>query len=273
MKKIIHMSDLHIGYKNLAERFNAVVDSLCAAIDNKTSDYVVVITGDLVNDATLSHGYEEAHKGCDRLRECGFKDILVVPGNHDYGTGNLGNKKFVQFFKETFFDRPVHYPKVDIIEDVAFIGLDSMAKEIEWYNKFWAQGRLGSAQLAALKAILESDAVRVCAKRVIYLHHHPFDWRPFHSLKDARALKKILDGAMTSGVSIDAILFGHNHEGNAHNGEWNIERAYDAGTATLKMRPVFMRWVKWFQVRSAIRIIDLEKSPDSDTVFSFKQLH
>lgn len=266
MKKIIHISDLHIGYKNFEERFMTVIDHIYSTIAGKTSQYIVIITGDLVNNATIAGSYARARKGLDYLKNLGFKHVLVVPGNHDYGTGNKGNKKFVPLFKDAFFDAQIEYPKVDIIDQVACIGLDSMADEVHWYDELWAQGQLGKKQLAALETILNKDKIKACAKRVVYLHHHPFKWRPLHQLKDSRTLKKVLIRAMETGTSIDLILFGHNHEGNAHNGTWGIPRCYDGGTATFKNRPQIVKWAKWFQVRSATRVIDLSKAPETDIV-------
>ncbi len=266
MKKIIHMSDLHIGYRDFRNRFKIIIDDLKSEISSKASQYVVVISGDLVNNANKKGSYQDARKGLDYLRRSGFKDVLVVPGNHDYGTGNKGNKKFVRLFKDMFYGSDREYPKVDIISGTAFIGLDSMAAELEWYNELWAQGQLGQDQLGKLGRLLEQDKIKACAKRVIYLHHHPFKWRPLHELKDSRKLKNVLTRAMDQGVSIDALLFGHNHEGNAHNGKWGIPRCYDAGTATLKPRAGYLRWAKWFKVRSSVRIIDLNKSPENDVL-------
>ena len=102
----------------------------------------------------------------------------------------------------------------------------------------------------------------------LYFHHHPTKWRPLHQLKDARQFKKILTDVMNKGISIDALLFGHNHQGNSHNGTWGIERCYDSGTVTLKPRPTWVNWSPWFQVRSSARLIDLEKSADQDVLLA-----
>jgi 3',5'-cyclic AMP phosphodiesterase CpdA len=270
MKKIIHMSDLHIGYKNFKEKFINIVDNLKAELPGKPSQYVVIITGDLVNNANKKDSYDDAQLGLDYLKQAGFKLVLVIPGNHDYGTGNRGNKKFVKLFKSEFYQTEIDYPKIDIIEDVAFIGLDSMAKELNWYNELWAQGQLGKKQLRELEEILNQDKIKACAKRVIYLHHHPFKWRPLHELKDSRRLYKVLKKVMEQGISIDAILFGHNHEGKAHNGKWGILRCYDAGTATLKPRPKYVDWTPWFKVKASTRVIDLNKDPENDYILPHK---
>lgn len=267
MKKIIHMSDPHIGYRDSDERMNVTIDHLCRVIHGNPCHYVVVITGDLVNNAWKHGSYDQALAILDRLKAAGFHHILVIPGNHDYGTGNRGSHQFVRRFKESFFGRPdLDYPKVDILGETAFIGLDSMANEVQWYRSLWAQGQIGNDQLNRLKEILERKRIRECSHRVIYLHHHPFKWRPLHELKDSRKLKTILSQAISDGVGIDALLFGHNHEGKAHNGMWGIPRCYDAGTATMKSRSPYIKWSPWFRIRSSSRIIDLTQGPDEDFI-------
>jgi 3',5'-cyclic AMP phosphodiesterase CpdA len=259
MKKIIHMSDLHVGYKDNAKRFYEVIERIKLKGGNFAGEYVIVITGDLVDNANFGEGYDDVKVGLKSLKVAGFKHILLVPGNHDYGTGNRGDKKFVKLFQQAFYEDGQEFPRKDIIEDVAFIGLDSMAEELHWHDEIWAEGEVGRQQLGALKVLLEDDAVTSCKKRVIYLHHHPFDFRPLHQLKDSSKLKEVLIGAIKGGVSIDAIFYGHNHEGKEHNGKWGIPRCYDAGTATLKPRPKYVDWLPWFKTRSSVRIIDFQK--------------
>ncbi len=48
--------------------------------------------------------------------------------------------------------------------------------------------------------------------------------------------------AMEKGISIDALLFGHNHQGEERNGTWGIKRWYDAGSATCKPRPKYIKF-------------------------------
>ncbi|MCH9647735.1 MAG: metallophosphoesterase [Deltaproteobacteria bacterium] len=233
MKKIIHLSDLHIGFRdsrgrNLGDRFHDLVRNLVFE-KQPAENYVVVITGDLVESATETANYDEVRLHLEALRERGFT-VLVCPGNHDYGTGILGSKKFVRTFKHTFFRDPdFDYPKLDLIGEIAFIGLDSMAEELSWYDRLFAEGEIGKHQLHRLDQLLSRDSVRSAARRVVYLHHHPFDSRPFHHLKDSQKLGEALQGH-----TIDCILYGHNHAGRKHHGQWGIHRCYDAGTSTRK---------------------------------------
>jgi 3',5'-cyclic AMP phosphodiesterase CpdA len=229
MKKIIHFSDLHIGYRDMGERFQCISDNLIFEKE-PANGYVIVMTGDLLEKATDPANHEEMRLYIDRLEAAGYT-VLVAPGNHDYGTGGVGSKKYVRKFKETFFgDTAVQFPKLDIIEGIAFIALDSMAEELNWYDRLFAEGELGEEQLQRLDVMLADDAVAACSYRVVYLHHHPFDPLPLHQLKDSTELGEIL----AAHSNIDALLYGHNHMGKKRNGKWSIPRCYDAGTTTRK---------------------------------------
>lgn len=139
MKKIIHLTDTHIGYKDLSSRMREIVTRIIYTKE-PASDYVIVHTGDVVEDTTDEGSYEEALSHFNRLRNNGF-EVLFVPGNHDLGTGSIGSRKFVKRFINAFYgDEQVTYPKLDIIDGIAFIGLDSMAEEVNWYDRLFAEG-------------------------------------------------------------------------------------------------------------------------------------
>jgi predicted MPP superfamily phosphohydrolase len=246
MKKIIHLSDLHIGHDDCGESFRTIIDNI-TFLKQPAKNYIIVITGDIVDDANHSEYIDEAVAGISLLEERGYR-ILVAPGNHDYGTGARGNKKFVPVFKEKYFgSAKVTYPKLDIIGRIAFIGLDSSAEELHWNDRFFSEGELGSEQLTRLKKILKKPGV-ASRKKVVYLHHHPFDFKFGMQLKDRKELKKVIENR------IDVILFGHYHNnpasaGRIFHGAWGIPRCYNAGSSTHKNDD------KGFQ-----RVIDLSSS-------------
>jgi 3',5'-cyclic AMP phosphodiesterase CpdA len=229
MKKVIHLSDVHIGCEGMYERFRDVIRHL-AMIKQPAVNYVVVITGDIVDEAS-DENYSMAKECLDILTSGGYR-VLIVPGNHDYGSGNCADKKWVKKFKKQFFSSDqVGYPKLDIIDGMAFIGLDSMEKELGTWDRRGANGELGKNQLNKLDAMLGSNKVHACEKTVIYLHHHPVDPIPQHELKDAKGLGKVVSKYKDS---IQAVLFGHLHLGKKSNGWCGIERVYDAGATTMK---------------------------------------
>lgn len=248
MKKIIHLTDTHIGYKNLSTRMSSIITRIIYT-KKPAENYVIVHTGDIVEDSTDEGSYQEAVSHFNRLKKAGF-EVLFIPGNHDYGTGFLASKKYVKQFKEAFFGTTqISYPKKDMIGDIAFIGLDSMAEEISWYDRLFAEGEIGDKQLDRLDKMLNNDPEVVGARyRVVYLHHHPFHPKAFHCLKDSDKLGNLLKHS-----NISALLFGHNHDGRKWNGKWDIPRIYDGGTSTGKGgKP------------APHRVIDLSKEPVFD---------
>jgi len=237
--KLIHLSDIHLGYEDCGKNFRTITEKI---IETKqpVREYIIIITGDIVNNAHNEEFISEALGIIRMLKDKGYQ-LLLIPGNHDYGTGVMGNKKFVQLFKEKFYGTPnVSYPKLDIIDDVAFIGLDSTAEELHWLDRVLSEGELGKKQRSRLKKMLKQPEVAT-RKKVVYLHHHPFDYRIGMQLKDRDKLKKLIEG------KIDLLLFGHYHRdpegaGSFIHGTWDIPRCYNAGTATHKNgEPGFQR--------------------------------
>jgi 3',5'-cyclic AMP phosphodiesterase CpdA len=271
MTWILHMSDLHIGYPGTLDRFKRMVRGLSTNPQLEPEKTVVVITGDLANRISGRNDFKMVKGELKDLTSAGYQKILVIPGNHDYGSGSRGSKHYVSIFKEIFYGKEKTYPILDIVDDMAFIGLDSMAEELNWYDRLWAEGEIGTSQLERFRTILQMEEVRQCGRRVIYLHHHPFDWQPLHQLKDSLQLGEIIESTMGEGTSIDAILYGHQHRGRSSNGHWGVKRCYDAGTATLKPRQKVQKMLPWFwEVQNATRLFDLDKPTSEDRLIAIK---
>lgn len=240
MKKIIHLSDLHVGHKECGDRFRLIIDGICKTCQ-PSPDYVVVITGDIADNAFHPEQHEEAFAGILKLEESGYR-VLVVPGNHDYGTGIMGNRKFVRLFKEKFFrDRNISYPKVDLIDEFAFMGLDSTARELNWHDRFFSEGELGKAQLSRLERLLMKPEIS-SRRKIIYLHHHPFDFKLGMQLKDSEDLKAVIENRVAM------LLFGHYHRDEEsavkiYHGTWGIPRCYNAGSSTKKNGETGFQWI------------------------------
>jgi hypothetical protein len=80
-------------------------------------------------------------------------------------------------------------------------------------------------------------------------------------LKDSGDLLRTLKRVQKDGISIDALLYGHNHQGRCHNGaRLGIPHCYDAGTATGKEGGRTQEMFPWLRPRAATRVIDLEKN-------------
>ncbi len=289
MKKIIHLSDLHIGHRSLDERFEHIVSRIIEGYE--PDEHVIVITGDIVENA--NNGYAQAASFVRELRQKHRFTTLVAPGNHDYGTGNHADRKFVAQFWEAFMadqtEGAPRYPVVNDIDGIRFIALDSTQGELNLVDSLSAEGELTDAQLdgsggsGGLAQILQqTDTGGAIRHIVVYLHHHPFDPYArvrlpaelrfldsllgslitdaagfFHRLKDSEALGRILKQHNEQHrVKVAALLYGHNHAGLNANGDknpWGIERCYDAGTSTRKD-----------DMACVHRIIDLTRAPADD---------
>lgn len=166
---------------------------------------LLALTGDVTNLGLRSE-FKNARKW---FEEENFKDILLVPGNHDTLTNknNDDQEKFTQWFpwtkmKTANFARPSLLVK----GNVALVGLNSAIPSLP----FLATGRISSVQLAHLTHILRKlRKENYC--RVIILHHSPLCGHVTNrkGLKNLRIFQEILrhEGA-------ELILHGHSHTTN-----------------------------------------------------------
>ena len=274
--KIIHISDLHLGHADCAERMDTIIDRIrAAAVD--PAEHVVVITGDLTDNAFNDNAWAEPLRWIRELEGLGFR-VLVVPGNHDYGREVIMHCSFIEPFKQTFyqgFDQgegtwivedgrvtkaaalsQLTYPMLNIIGGAAFISLDTQEGEFEnLLDPFSSDGELGEAQLNRLDIMMNAPMLDLPdIKTVVLMHHHPLVHLPLHNLKDAGRLRPIIEGR------VDALLFGHNHlitgdDWKQFRGSWEIPRCYDVGTSTHKSG--FPGYILY---------IDLERDVSSDRI-------
>jgi 3',5'-cyclic AMP phosphodiesterase CpdA len=219
--RLIHLSDPHIGYRQCAKRFRSVVSNIVAR--EKAEGTIIIITGDLVEDIFHNDNLEDALEVVGILKKAGFK-VLICPGNHDCGNGWVNTRGAAEKFMQAF---DLSFPRVDIIEDTAFIGLDSNVEELHWYDRFFADGEIGKEQLQKLDEIINRPEFQDKTK-VVYLHHHPIDMIPFHKLKDHKEFGSIIRN------KVDVVLYGHNHAGKNHSGTWGIKIMLDGGSSTGK---------------------------------------
>ncbi len=234
-------------------RFERVVDDLLANPPDAPENCLIVHTGDLIDSAT------DANRRAARLlldRLAARYRVLLCPGNHDYGDAMSVDVEAAQDFLRVFGDyifqgQPPIFPvSSEVGTDHIFIGLDSNAEELNFWERWFAEGHLGEAQLSALDRLLDSPAVQ--GKKVfIYLHHHPFSFgysvmpdvgdrnplsslyvqltRPFLRLKDAYSFCQVTrDRAQ-------GLLFGHMHFGLDCSGDgqkYGIRLALDGSSTT-----------------------------------------
>ncbi len=238
--RIIHLSDLHIGYRDCGEKTARIVLNI---IKRESPDNnIIVITGDIADRGACEADLSAGQELLERLRSRGFT-VLLCPGNHDYGTGFVNSAETARKFKERFLPQVKEFPRLDMIKNIAFIGLDSTADELHWYDRYFADGELGKVQLQRLEKVMSDPQIKDKIK-VVYLHHHPIHFIPFHQLKDRRKLREIIEGRA------DILLFGHLHFGGTYHNTWNIKIVIDGGSSTGKLA------LGIFSIKIKHRVID-----------------
>lgn len=206
---IIHLSDLHIGKSNNLKKARRIVDWI---IDNQDlhRSSLVVISGDLVDDGETWQ-FEQARNLIQRLREAEY-DLLVAPGNHDYGPNGIFENPVSKSDFRNLISQVAQYPALFIKSGQAFVVLDSMEAEMEKQELWGAQGYLGLAQLQKLDLLLDELAENPAVENVILiLHHHPFDYLFYHGLRDHADLKGVISRRKDQPPRVNALLFGHKH--------------------------------------------------------------
>lgn len=248
---IIHLSDTHVGRGNNALRLHLLLQDIArrASPDNS----VIVHTGDL-NDSAKEAQMTQSLALLDLARDAGWQ-VLLAPGNHDYGDALRVNAPLAQRFAQRyhtylFGTQAAQFPVLTLTHDCALIGLDSNAGELNFWEQWAAEGSLGAAQLERLNALLDRPEV-LARRRAVYLHHHPFldafavradvgdrgylghllGWntRRFRRLKDAYSLMQCLRDR------VDVLLFGHQHFGLDYSADaqrYGIALALDASSST-----------------------------------------
>lgn len=253
--KLIHLSDTHIGKDNNLERLEIVVNDLITNPPEKdTAKCIVLHTGDLIDKATDENRIK-AKKILDRLSAAGYQ-VLLCPGNHDYGNSYWVNRQAADKFQHhfspyLFHDQENKFPTLLTVEDkYIFIGLDSNAAELNFWQHWFAEGHIGRSQLTRLNQLLDSEIVKN-KKIIVYLHHHPFyyeysvapdvsdknplfhllTWitRPFRRLKDAYSFCQVIRDR------VHLICFGHKHFGldcSSESRKYGIKMALDGSSTT-----------------------------------------
>lgn len=233
---IIHLSDLHIGKSDNDRKVSRITEWLIKHRSRHESN-TILITGDIVDDGATWQ-YHRAHEHVHRLRENDFQ-VLCVPGNHDYGPlGITESQRSAANFQE-YLAGDVQYPHLEIIERQAFILLDSMFQEIQDVEFWGAEGELGEDQIHTLDQILQrlagDDKVE---KVVIALHHHPFEYKRFHQLRDAEQFLETITAFDGGESRVNALLFGHKHVAQRFNqppldkeAQYGLDLIYAAGSS------------------------------------------
>ncbi len=170
----------------------------------------LIVSGDLTNLA-LPAEFNSVRIALNRF----FIDekMTIVPGNHDFYTRESEKaKRFETYMYRTKpgnldFGCDETWPFVQIVKDVAFIGVNS-AQPRPW---FVAAGRIGEHQLDMLQKALAHPEVASRTK-IVVLHHHLFQilQSPGESLRKLEDASDFIDVCLDGKVNM--IAHGHNHD-------------------------------------------------------------
>jgi len=200
-----------VNWKRSRERVNdmPMLGRLVADMLQQQPDHIAM-TGDVVNLALPS----EFHRAAEWLHMLGATtDVSFTPGNHDaYVRDAMPNLRRVLAPWTTSDGEPPEagpFPYLRVRNDVALVGLSSGVPTAP----LLASGRLGTAQIAALRALLTQTGAAGLA-RVVMIHHPPLakgPSGPLRGLDDAKAFEAVI-----AECGAEAILHGHTHRRMLH---------------------------------------------------------
>lgn len=216
MKKIIHLSDLHIGLRQKETNRTATIFNKIAG---SFPGIPVIITGDLTDSATQKQ-FIKTRKLLDNLAQS--NPILAVPGNHDYAwKGNiLRSNGWANWVKH--LGSPLGWHR----KQVPWMGINYEPKGVDglgvWKDKSCVyfgidSGDPNDKQISArgyisqrLADTLANSLKKYAGKtRIAFLHHHPFTEGILATFTKLHGSRRFL---MTLKDNCELVLFGHEHE-------------------------------------------------------------
>ncbi|AWX31817.1 metallophosphoesterase [Methanosphaera sp. BMS] len=209
MTKIVHMSDIHVGFAEFRE------DILLKAINqiNKLHPDAVVISGDITD-----HGYYREFVKVKEYIDLIDSPTIVIPGNHD--ARNIGDEVFEEIIGSR--DSTLELKE----SNIKIIGLDSSVPDL-------GHGKIGRLQRKFLETEIR-DAKERDMFIIITVHHHiipvPNTGRERNVLSDAGDILLLL-----LENNINLVLSGHKHV--PHVWKMNNTLFVTAGTvSSMKLR-------------------------------------
>ena len=215
---LILLSDLHIGRSNMElENTMQIVKSISAAY----SGIPVLIAGDLTHSATKGQ-FKQVRDILNELSKT--NPILTAPGNHDYAwQGFIWRRNAWENWVE-YLGSPLGWG----VDEYYWMGKDYEPEGIEGLGIFkhkscvyvgidsgdpddrenTARGYISPELAKALEETLKKYKGKT---RIVFLHHHPFNYKYFN-YKYFTALKgyeELLDAVKNN---CELLLFGHEHE-------------------------------------------------------------
>lgn len=210
MIKIAHVSDLHFhkeGEDN--KKALSLLEKVKGSYDFAHDEAYLLATGDIVDDGEISQ-YNNALTALTPFKE----QLLVVPGNHDYGfAGNIFSRESALLFDNEFlpnldvsFRFMQKQPAVKLLDDqkgskLLTVGLNSVLETSTVLD--FARGGIGTQQLEQLDAVLARPEYTDIPK-LVYLHHRPQKCLWFLEMVDAEDFM-----AVVNRNNVSVVAFGH----------------------------------------------------------------
>jgi 3',5'-cyclic AMP phosphodiesterase CpdA len=241
--KIIHISDLHLDYKNKINNFDKLI-SLLEYINKIGFDHLV-ITGDVTHTGQ-KYDLRSLRDLLFEYNLLNAKKTTIIIGNHDIFGGvvtaedvvtfpsccrkiNFSEKveEFHNYFSE-LYDNCIFpygenkYPFIKLLDDIVLIGINSVAEYSLFNNPLASNGKIGKKQLKALRSELVNSKYENKTKIVLSHHHfaqfvkdsahlnNPLWDKIEKNTMKLRGKKKILKTFRQSGI--DLVFHGHIHK-------------------------------------------------------------
>lgn len=218
---IAHISDIHLPLETIKfskmslfnkrflsflswkkRRFSLqkqILDIIINDITHHAPD-LLLISGDLTNLALP----EEFRQAAEWLHHLPFKNINVIPGNHDTLVHTQWYNSHALWTPWTKAYRFKDYPILTRYGSIAIIGVNTAIPTLP----FFANGQIGKNQLERLQCVLRQTKKEKLF-RIVVLHHPVVSGivSERKALKDRKYLQQILRNE-----GVEMILYGHVHK-------------------------------------------------------------
>lgn len=216
-KRILHLSDLHIGRSEAAQRRSWLKQHLATVLPGIDR---VVVTGDLFDTPKEKYrtSFDELRLDVERLTT---KSLLVIPGNHDVRTkgnawGPLGRRA------DQVID--LEWSPIEIDDDLQTVFFSFNSSEDGNAARGSVNQRQRLDRAAKFEALLSKRPELVDYFKVVLVHHHPVNYAGQPTALYEKLLSRFGVGdqliefenaeaflAWCGGRGVSLVLHGHKH--------------------------------------------------------------
>lgn len=191
MRTILHISDVHFGPPHLPRVSEGVLEFI-----ERHRPSLVVLSGDLTQRARPEQ-FREARAFVDRIPV----PTVVVPGNHDVPLYRVWERAFNPFgcYRRHFSEE---LEPVFCDDELLIIGINTA------YGWTIKEGRIKLGRLLEVARLFEEAPASLL--KIVVAHHHLIPPPNFGSQRVLGNAYEAMD--LFSGVGVDLILSGHQHQ-------------------------------------------------------------